>query len=179
MVVTHKMLGHAISVFAGAGIVAEIDFNHTITLGSILIVGVIAGLAGFFTIRSKIAEVWRLEAEGQRVAKETAEAELDREKQRRLKFEREQQELRHDLKAELAACKAQLKATEARTDLTAALEAIKEMSEHGTAVSRMLSEAMSHASELSEQRDLRTQQLLVEIRDKLPAEPIIVRDITE
>lgn len=175
LVLTHRTLGHlAIGLTASLGLFTAIDFNHTITLGSILIGFVIVVVGGIFTIRSKIASVWREEAEGERAAKQRLEHELAEEKASRAKFDREQQELRHELKDELAGCKAQLKAMEARTDLSAALEAIREMNQK---TADAVVEAMKSTSSLSEERDGRTQALLEEIRDKLPSEPIAVQEI--
>jgi hypothetical protein len=171
LILTHKTLGHLAVVMAGAGIFTAIDFNHTVTLGSVLIAVVLAAIAGLFTIRSKIANIWRQEAEGERARADRLQEELTEEKASRALFEREQQELRHDLKDQLAQCKAQLKVMEAKTDLTVALEAIKALNEHTT---ESIVSAMHRTSLLSEQRDNKTQELLEAIRDKLPSEPIAV-----
>lgn len=173
----YRMLGHSFSILAGLGIVATFDFQDKITLGSVITTIAIIAVAGVFTIRSKIATIWREEAEGERAAKERCQGELAEEKADRAAFDRQQQELRHELKNEIAECKAQLAVAEARTDLTAALDAIRDIGDHGTAVSRELVETIRGWNTLSEQRDQVTHRLLGEIRDKLPSEPIAVHEI--
>lgn len=172
LILAHRILGHlAITVTASAGVFTAIDFSHTITLGSVLIAFIVIAVSGVFTVRSRIAKIWRDEAEGERAVRQRLERELAEEKTSRAQFDREQQELRHDLKDELAQCKAQLKVMEAKTDLSAALDAIRAMNEHTT---EAVVSAMGQTSKLSEERDGRTQALLEEIRDKLPNEPISV-----
>ncbi len=174
----YRALGHATGLLTSLGVVFAVDFNHTITLGSVLTAFIVIAIAGVFTVRSKIATIWRQEAEGERASKQRLEETLASERADRVLFERQQQELRHDLKGEVVACKAQLKAMEARTDLTAALEAIRVMNAdlaQGVADSILL--AMKVGSGLSEDRDHRTHSLLTEIRDKLPTEPFEIHDV--
>lgn len=170
LILSHKMLGHFAVVLIGAGVFAAVDFSHTITLGSVLvaIVGVI--VAVIFTARSKIASVWRQEAEGERAAKERCHEELKEERANRATFDKQQQELRHDLKDEAAGLRAQLKVMEAKTDLTAALRAIQEMNEASV---RAITGAVSDAFvEKSKHEHAETHRLLKEISSKLPSEPI-------
>ncbi len=178
--ILYRALGHATGLLTSAGVVFAVDFNHTITLGSILTAFIVIAIAGVFTVRSKIATIWRQEAEGERAGKQRLEEALVKERSDRALFERQQQELRHDLKGEVVALKAQLKAVEAKTDLTVALEAIRvmnaELAEH---VSGAIMQVMKTGSQLSEDRDHRTHVLLTEIRDKLPTEPFSVHEITE
>lgn len=171
LVLAYRGLGHFAVVITGAGVFTAVDFSHTITLGSVLIAFIVVAVAGVFTVRSKIANIWREEAEGERAVRQRLERELADEKKSRADFERQQQELRHDLKDEITACKAQLKVMEAKTDLSVALAAIKTMNEHTTDA---IVEAMRGSASLSEARDAATHQLLTEIRDKLPNEPIAV-----
>lgn len=174
----HRSLGHANGLLAGLGIYTAIDFRGSITLGSILIAVLIAALAGFFTIRSKIAVIWRQEAEGERAIRLRLEHELAKEKADRAAFDREQQELRHDLKDDIASYKAQLKAMEAKTDLSAALEAIRAMNEGlAGSIVELLEKRDSTVVAAMESRDAETHRLLQEIRDKLPSEPIAVHEI--
>ncbi len=178
--ILYRALGQATGLLTSAGVVFAVDFNHTITLGSILTAFIVIAIAGVFTVRSKIATIWRQEAEGERAKASRLELELATERADRLVFERAQQELRHDLKGEVVALKAQLKAVEAKTDLTVALEAIRvmnaELAEH---VSGAIMQVMKTGSQVSEDRDHRTHALLTEIRDKLPTEPFKVHEITE
>lgn len=174
----YKTTGHVVYLITGFSVVATIDFQDKITLGSILTTAVLISVAGLFTVRSKIANIWREEAEGERAAKERCLHEISELKAERAAFERDQQEIRHDLKDQLAAARAQIKVLESKTDLTEALGAIKDIGEHGTAVSRELVETIGSWNEQSIVRDERTHVLLEEIRDKLPAEPITVREIT-
>lgn len=175
LLLAYKTLGHIGIVLTGAGVFAAVDFTHTVTLGSVLIIIAGSAIALIYTARSKVARVWRDERDGERAAKERAQEELAEERASRAVFEHEQQELRHDLKNEIVACKAQLKVMEAKTDLTAALDAIRAMNEQ---TADAVVTAMHKTSLLSEQRDGKTQVLLEEIRDKLPGEPIAVVDVT-
>ena len=76
------------------------------------------------------------------------------------------------MKDELAACKAQLAVMEAKTDLTVALEAIRDMNRQTvTEISSAIGEIFV---ERSKQEHAKTHQLLGEIRDKLPSEPIAI-----
>lgn len=173
----YKALGILTGLLASIGLLSAIDFKGTITLGSVLLSLLVIALAAFFTIRSKIATIWREEAEGERAAKDRLLEILTEERGERAKFEREQQDVRHELKGELATCKAQLKAMEAKTDLTAALESIRVMNaDLAENISRAILEYMQTGSRRSEDRDLRTHELLTEIRDKLPTEPVTVRE---
>lgn len=178
LLLTHKMLGHTFLVLASVAVFAEIDFNHTITLGSILIALVIAGMAGFLTIRSKIATVWREEAEGERAAKERLQDALSVALAERAEFEKAQAELRHGLKNENVALQAQLQVLEAKTDLTGAVERITATSEaSGERVATQLADFIKTVAGRAEERDAAIVLLLQEIRDKLPSEPIAVREI--
>ncbi len=176
--ILYRALGQATGLLAGVGVVFSVDFNNTITTGSILIAFIIAVAAGSFTVRSKIATVWRQEAEGERAKADRLEEMLTKERADRVLLERQQQELRHDLKGEVVALKAQLKAVEAKTDLTAALEAIRQMN---AALAEQLSESivsvLRELAAVSERRDAGFHSLLTEIRDKLPNEPISVHEI--
>jgi hypothetical protein len=161
----YKMTGHAAGLVGAGGAIAAIDFKNQVTLGSIIVTCVVVALAGLFTIRSKIASVWREDAEGQRAAKESLQEELAAERDSRVAFDKQQQELRHDLKNDLATAKAQLQVMEAKTDLTAALDTIRQMSETTVgAVSTTIRQGL-------EERDARMYALLGEIRDRLPAAP--------
>lgn len=175
LILFHKLLVQFAILITGAGLFTAIDFSHTITLGSVLIAFLVVVISGIFTVRSRIANIWRQEAEGERAAKDRLVEELAAEKLSRIEFEKEQQEIRHDLKGEIAECKALLKIAETRTDLTGALEAIKELNAHTT---EAIAESMRSISLLSQQRDDETHNLLSEIRDKLPNEPIAIRDVT-
>ncbi len=167
--IVYKALGLAIGLLTSAGVVFAVDFNHTITLGSVLTAFVVIAIAGVFTVRSKIATVWRQEAEGERARASRLEEALAKERADRIQLERQQQELRHDLKGEVVALKAQLKAVEAKTDLTAALEAIRQM--NATLAEQLSGSIVAVLRELastSERRDAGFHSLLTEIRDKLP-----------
>ncbi len=176
--ILYRALGQFTGLLTSAGVVFAVDFNHEITLGSVLTAFIVIAIAGVFTVRSKIATIWRQEAEGERAKADRLEQELAHERADRLTFERQQQELRHDLKSELAACKASLKAMEARTDLTAALEAIRVMNaDLAETVAASIVQVMKDGTRASEDRDRSTHKLLTEIRDKLPSEPFDVHEV--
>lgn len=164
------MTGHAAGLVGAGGAVAAVDFRDEITVGSIIIGAVVIVIAGLFTIRAKIANVWREEAEGERAAKERVKTNLIAERADRAEFEKTQQELRHELKNEVVGLRTQLEVMEARTDLTAALESIQAMNEQTVVlIASQVSEARVVDRQASEIRDAQTHTLLEEIRDRLPA----------
>lgn len=167
----HRMAGHAAAVLlTGTGSLAAIDFRNQIALGSIIVTVVILAIAGLFTIRSKIANVWREEAEGEKAAKERAHEELKEALRERADFERDQQELRHALKNDIAVRDLRIQALESKTDLEGALERIRQMNaELAGILGAQIADAMDAGARRSEERDHRTHALLEEIRDKLPS----------
>ncbi len=127
LLLLYKGLGYLTGLLFSLTVIATVDLSSEITLGSILIAFIIIAVSGVFTVRSKIATIWREEAEGERASKDRLEEILANERIERTAFERQQQEVRHELKGEIAALKAQIKVMEAKTDLSVALEAIREM----------------------------------------------------
>ncbi len=127
LLLLYKGLGYLTGLLFSLTVIATVDLSNEITLGSILIAFIIIAVSGVFTVRSKIATIWREEAEGERASKDRLEEILANERIERTKFERQQQEIRHELKGEIAALKAQIKVMEAKTDLSVALEAIRQM----------------------------------------------------
>lgn len=152
----YKSIGHFafVSGIMGVILATDVNFRSQITLGSVIVGVLILVFAGTITVRSKIANIWREEAEGERAAKERLQEELTAEKLARTQFEKEQQEIRHDLKDKIAGYKAQIQVLEAKTDLTVALDAIRAVS---------ITQTEGHH---------RTHQLLEAIRDKMPDEPV-------
>lgn len=176
--ILYRALGQFTGLLTSAGVVFAVDVNHTITLGSVLTAFIVIAIAGVFTVRSKIATIWRQEAEGERAAKQRLEETLAKERADRLAFEREQQEVRHNLKGDVVALQAQLKVAEAKTDLTSALEAIRVMNaDLAETIAAGIVQVMKTSAETSEQRDRQTHSILAAIRDKLPDEPIKVHEI--
>jgi hypothetical protein len=128
-----------VALFSGsvAAVFAQADFSGTITLGSVLLAVVVLVAAGFFTVRSNVAAVWRQEAEGQKARADRADehaleiqaqmlAERE-EHQALLARERdEQQVVRHNLRNELAAVTLQLDAEKRKPDLSVLVELQKE-----------------------------------------------------
>jgi hypothetical protein len=179
----YKMSGHftLFSMLAGGVIATDINFRDQVTLGSIIVSVIVVLSAGMITIRSKIANIWREEAEGERAAKERLQEELNQCKLSFSEFENSQQLLRHDLKDKIAELKTQLKVMEAKTDLSSAMEAIK-----GIAISQKEGHHQTHII-LEEIRDKLPHAdeadhvggLLTEIRDKLPTEPLIVKEVKD
>lgn len=109
-----------------ASVFAQVDFSHTITLGSIILGVLLTAVAGLFTIRTQVVNVWRQTAEGrlERIKELEIDAK-DAEREHALALatlEREQLDIRHDLKAELAACKAELTIEKAKHDLGSVIE---------------------------------------------------------
>lgn len=169
--ILHRALGQFTGLLTSAGVIAAFDFNHEVTLGSILTAFIVIAIAGVFTVRSKIATIWRQEAEGERAAKQRLEDALTAERSERALSDRQQQEARQDLQAEVVALKAQLKAVEARTDLTAALETIRVMNaDLAGNISGAIIHVIQDWNAKSDERDQQTHTLLSEIRDKLPTE---------
>lgn len=180
LIVVHKTLGHWIGLLAAVGVFADINFQERLTLGSIITSVIIIVIAGVFTIRARIATIWREEAEGERAAKERLQEELAAAHAERAEFEKTQAELRHELKNQIVALQAQLQVLEAKTDLTGAVERITATSEaSGERVATQLADFIKTVAGRSEERDAAIVSLLQEIRDKLPSEPIDVHPITE
>jgi len=148
----YKGLGHLGFLTASMGgiLAVDINFNDQITLGTIILSGIVIIVAGIFTIRSKVASSWHDAFTAEQTLRIQAEADLSKEKLSRLEFEASQQRLRHDLKNDLATRDLQIKALESKTDLTTAMDAIKDI---------------ARAQELGTQ-ELKT--LLTEIRDRMP-----------
>lgn len=157
----HKMAGHAVNFLGVGGLIAAISLHD----GAIVAMAIAVVIVALVTARSKVGTIWREDAEGQRAAKEHALEQLGLERKERAEFDKQQQELRHDLKNEIATLKMQLQATEAKTDLTSALDTIQRMNK--TAV-RTVTDAIADALK---QRDGEIHAVLVEIRDKLPDTP--------
>lgn len=167
----HKMAGHA-AYALGAGTVAALDFQNQVTTGSIIATAVVLALAGLFTIRSKIAKVWRDERDAERTRADRLEGELTEAKRERAEFDHDQQELRHKADTEIARLTSDLKILEAKTDLTAAIDAMKMMNEGTvTTVSAAITEALRAAAVGSRDRDDAIRKLLEEIRDELRGSP--------
>lgn len=93
-------------------LLAEAQFNNTITTGSIIIGAIVLFGAGLFTIKSHVASDWRQEAEAQH-------ARADRLQEESNAQTIEQQKMRHDLKEELATARAEILLLQTKTDLSA------------------------------------------------------------
>lgn len=162
--------------FAGfVSVFAQVDFKGTITLGSILLGIVIAAAAGISTVRSKVSSIWREEAAGWREKAERLEEALAAERAGRATDEREQQDLRHQLKGELAALNAKLKVEEAKHDFGVLIEKMQEL--HTEAMTVMASKTVTAVTDISsaigdlgrriDTGQAEQRQLLVEIRNAL------------
>lgn len=157
---------------------AQVDFKGTITLGSILIGIMIAGIAGFATIRSRISSIWREEANGWREKADRQEQELAAKQAEMTAFAHDQQELRHQMKGEIAALTARLKVEEAKHDLGVLLERMQDL--HNAAMAAMGASTISAVSDISaaihelggrlDRGQAEQRQLLQEIRDSLRGE---------
>lgn len=105
---------------------AQANFSNTITLGSIILGIVVLVVAALFTIRSNVAKIWREEAEGWK-----SSALHERELREKSVLDRareldEERDVRHALKNELAATKADLAVEKAKPDLSLIVEQSKE-----------------------------------------------------
>lgn len=116
----------AVGALGSTSMFAQVDFSHTITLGSVILGVIVTALAGLVTIRARVGDVWRQTAEGraERIKElELAAKDAERDHIEKLAtFEREQQELRHGLKDDLAACRAELTLEKAKHDLGSVIE---------------------------------------------------------
>lgn len=164
----YKMAGHTGMLVAAGGALA-VDFRDQITLGSIIATATVVVLAGVFTIRSKIATVWRDEAAGEKARAYRLQGELDAERADRLAAEKEHNEIREGFRETIAEQVNKIHTLEARTDLTTALEAIRQMN---TSIDGSVVGAIAAATTRSEERDERILKLLEEIRDRLPPSTI-------
>lgn len=140
LALAYKMLGHVAILSVAASVLAfDIDFRDQITLGTIITAALMVVLAGVFTVRSKVASIWRDTAEAEKARANNLEQELQSAKDR---------ESEH--KAEIMKLTTERENLRVKTDLTTALEALKGIA---------LSQAKGHEE---------THKLLIEIRDRLP-----------
>lgn len=157
-------------VVAGASLLgayatfADVDFRGTITLGSLLVGLLIATVAGFATIRSRVSSIWREEANGWREKAERQERELADKNAEMAEFAHDQQERRHELKSELAGVAAKLKVEEAKHDLGVLLERMQDF--HNEAMAAMSARSVAAVGEVGARLDQQL-RLLEEIRDAL------------
>lgn len=125
-----------VAASSGIAAIGMVDYKGTITLGSVITAILVAAIAGFFTLRSKVASAWREEAEAERAKADRLSQELREQKEQRLIFEREQQEIRHGLKDEIAGLKATLEVEKAKHDLGSLLEKMQAF--HADAMTAMV-----------------------------------------
>ncbi len=117
----------------GWGLVSTVRFSDTVTVGSIIVASMVIVAGGVITFRNNMRTFWRNLAEERaeqiKVLEEHArERELhlahmqEQWKAELAKTVEEQREVRHELKAQLAAAVANLRVEQAKTDLSAVLE---------------------------------------------------------
>lgn len=121
----------------------QTSFSGTITLGSIILGILVLIAAGFFTIRTNVAKVWREEAEGQKERADRLQEQLDAER-----------EVRHGLKSELAASEAMLTAERAKPDLSVVATAQAQMMEVLTQLAAASARADTTDSKLEQIHEL-------------------------
>ena len=131
-----------------SGILANISFSDTVTLGSILTAALVVIAGGIFSFRNNMRTFWRnLAVERQEeikvLTRKLAESEdryRDLQQQAREEathIAEEQRSIRHDLKAQLAASQKLLEIEHSKTDLTALMEQL----------GRQHTDAMQHMQE--------------------------------
>lgn len=130
----------ASTLVAGAGWPASTLLTTGVGIQSVYIGATLLGvamfaLAAFFTVRSKVAEVWRQEAEGWREKSDGLEATLTRERE-------EQRDVRHALKQEVGTMKALLAVERAKTDLSGVMELLAAESERAATRAERIVEAL-------------------------------------
>jgi hypothetical protein len=96
-----------------------------------IVVMTIVGLAGAsaYTIRARIVDTWQSEAAGQRERADRLEKELGAAREDKLRFELEQQELRHKLKGDLAGVTKELELEKTKHDLSGVLKGMSAIHE--------------------------------------------------
>jgi len=140
------LAGVAIVCGVISGILANVTFADTITLGSILTAAIVVIAGGIFSFRNNMRTFWRnLAVERQEEIKVLTEklAESEdryRDLQQQARDEaahiaEEQRSIRHDLKAQLAAANRLLEAEHAKTDLTSLMDQLGK--QHDEAMRRM------------------------------------------
>jgi hypothetical protein len=155
--------------FGSVALFARVSYSGTVTIGSILFAIAVAALAGMYTIRAKVATVWKEEAIGYEAQAERLKDEITTLQADRASFDLEQQELRHGLKDNLAAVKAALEVEKAKHDLTSVITSLQEM--HTEAMHEIYKTATeaTGALQASQEALLAGQQaqmaVLTEIRD--------------
>lgn len=123
-------IGFAYAGTAFGGVVATLRFSDTVTTGSVITAAVVIVLSGLFTLRNNLRSFWhdlaiergaQVEGLEQQIRERDAEiVKLHEESKAELaKHFEEQRVVRHELKGEVAALRAQLQVEQAKTDLSA------------------------------------------------------------
>jgi hypothetical protein len=129
-----------------SGVLANIRFQDTVTIGSILTAAVIVILGGIFSFRNNMRSFWRdLAVERQEQIRVLEEHIVERDERLRVVEEKtrndlalaaeEQRAVRHDLRTQLATAQKLLEAEHAKTDLSALMEQLGQ--QHKDAMARM------------------------------------------
>jgi hypothetical protein len=135
---------------------AGVGFSQTINLGAVLLALLIVTLAGVFTLRANLAKTWQHNYEAERVRAEQAEAEA-----------REQRELKHDLKSELAAAKMKTDQTPLFAGITQILERLSNAESSGVETVSKLLEAMDERAVARDAALLATQREIAATLDRI------------
>lgn len=109
-----------------SGFFLTVDLTKTISLGSILVGALVVVLAGVFTLRNNMRSFWKDLAEQRDAEVTELQKDLKAKEEEMAAFALAQQELRHELKAELDAAKLLLEGERAKTDLSALLSHMNE-----------------------------------------------------
>lgn len=108
--------------------VGSVSYSDTIGLGSIIVTAVVIIAAGLFTLRNNLKTFWKNLAEERGTQVIELEKHLKDATAERAAFEGEQREIRHQLKNELAAVRAQLAVETQNRDLTKVYDGLDRIS---------------------------------------------------
>lgn len=123
---------------------ADVNFSNTISTGVIISTAVVIVIAGLFTIRANTAKIWRESYEGEKEARQQAEAEVKQLHDRLVEEAKEASIVQRDLDT-------QVRALQAKTDLTSAVQEARDRHiEVMAELSRLRSDGVENISVLRE-----------------------------
>lgn len=130
-------------------------FSTTVNLGAILVGALVLIVGGFFTLRTNVARTWHEAYEGEKLKREIAEAEA-----------REQRELKHDLKAKLAAAEMRTDQTEVFKGIAQILDRLTSSEQNSLQAVGGLMEAIDARVASRDEKLLQTQAQIVQTQER-------------
>lgn len=148
--------GWALVAWGVAVVVASVQFESTVTVGSLLVAALVVVLGGVFTLRNNLRSFWKdlAEERAEKIAALEEEAHdahaahleaIQTAKSEMIEYAEEQRTIRHELKNEIVALKATLQVEQAKTDLSALMQ---QLSEQHTEAMNLIGQGLDKQSEI-------------------------------